>query len=147
MTLKYLKYLIAFLGILSIFIAGCSTPTEDEEQNIVVEKRIGDENKYEDSKEISNSEQVQQVKEILNNIDWTNATVDMTHPADYKFTFQFKNPEKEEETELYELWISPKGKNKVELVIDAESKYAQLEKNKSKKLFEILTDEKLSELE
>lgn len=141
---KYLKLLIASFGILSILIAGCSNPIGSEEQNIVVQKRIGEENKYEDFKEISDSKQVQQVKEILNDIHWENAKVDMARPADYRFGFQFKNPNIEAKAVLYELWISP-NKDKVELVIDAESKYAQLDKNKSAILFEILTGEKLSE--
>lgn len=141
---KYLKLLIAYFGILSILIAGCSNPIGSEEQNIVVQKRIGEENKYEDFKEISDSKQVQQVKEILNDIHWENAKVDMARPADYRFGFQFKNPNIEAKAVLYELWISP-NKDKVELVIDAESKYAQLDKNKSAILFEILTGEKLSE--
>ncbi|GIN61224.1 hypothetical protein J27TS8_12170 [Robertmurraya siralis] len=141
---KYLKLLIAYFGILSILIAGCSNPIGSEEQNIVVQKRISEENKYEDFKEISDSKQVQQVKEILNDIHWENAKVDMARPADYRFGFQFKNPNIEAKAVLYELWISP-NKDKVELVIDAESKYAQLDKNKSAILFEILTGEKLSE--
>lgn len=41
--------------------------------------------------------------------------------------------------------ISPE-KDKVELVIDAESNYAQLNKKKSAELLEILTNEKFSDL-
>ncbi|MFB5284654.1 hypothetical protein [Peribacillus sp. Hz7] len=144
MTLKNLKYLIALIGIISIFIAGCSNVIKNEEQNIEVQKRIGDENKYENFKEITNNEQVQKVKEILDDIDWKNAKVDMARPADYRFFFQFKNPEIEAKAALYELWISP-NKDKVELVIDAESKYIQLDKKNSVELFEILTGEKLSD--
>jgi hypothetical protein len=46
---------------------------------------------------------------------------------------------------LYELWISPNNEQ-VELVIDIESKYVQLNKNKSAELFEILTGKKLSDV-
>lgn len=132
------------MGIISIFITGCSNPLKNEEQNIEVQKRIGDDDNYEDFKEITNNEQAQKVKEILNDINWENAKVDMVFPADYRFRFQFKNPEIEAIAVLYELWISP-NKDKVELVIDAESKYIQLDKKKSAELFEILTGEKLSE--
>ncbi|MER2058030.1 MAG: hypothetical protein ABTA16_04350 [Niallia sp.] len=139
------KLLIVFCGIISIFIVGCSNTLENEEQNIEVQKRIGDEYNYEDFKEITNSEKVKKVKEILNDIHWENAKVDMARPADYKFGFQYENPNIEAKAVLYELWISP-NKDKVELVIDAESKYAQLDKNKSALLFEIITGEKLSDL-
>ncbi|MGG0822262.1 hypothetical protein ABE099_05240 [Paenibacillus turicensis] len=143
--MKYLKLIIASFGILSILITGCSNPIGNEEQNIIVKKHIVEENKYKDFKEISDSKQVQQVIEIINDIHWENAKMDMERPADYRFYFRFKNPNIEAKTVLYELWISP-NKDKVDLVIDAEGKYAQLENNKSAELFEIITGEKLSEL-
>ncbi|GEL05050.1 hypothetical protein HNQ42_000173 [Rummeliibacillus stabekisii] len=145
--MKNFKFLIVFIGILLIFISGCTNPIKNEEQNLVVQKRIGDENNYEEFKKISNSEQVTKVREILNNIDWENVKVDMqpAQPADYKFAFQYKNPNIEAKAVLYELWIRP-NKDKVELVIDAESKYAHLDKNESAELFEILSGEKTSEL-
>lgn len=143
--MKNIKYFIAIIGIISIYLVGCSNAIENDEQKIEVQKRIGDENKYEDFKEITNNEQVQKVKEILDDIDWENAKVSMIHPPDYKFGFQFKNPKIEAKAVLYELWISP-NKDKIELVIDAESKYIQLNKKNSAELFEILTGGKLSEL-
>ena len=143
--MKNLKYFFVFIGIISIFIVGCSNATETDEQYIKVQMRVGDENKYEDFKEITDHEQIQKVKEILNDIDWENGVVNMARPADYRFIFQFKNPEIEAKAVLYELWISP-NKDKVELVIDAESKYVQLDTGKSAELFEILTGGKLSEL-
>jgi hypothetical protein len=85
------------------------------------------------------------VKDIINDIDWENVKVDMARPADYRFKFQFKNPEIEAKAVSYELWISP-NKDKVELVINAESKYIQLDKKRSAELFEILTGGKLSDL-
>lgn len=143
--MKYLKVLIASFGISSILLAGCSNPIGNTEENVAVQKRVGEENEYEDFKEITNSKQVQQVKEILNDIDWKNAKVNMVHPPDYRFSFRFKNPNIEAKSVLYDLWISP-NKDKVELVMDTESNYAQLDKNNSAILFEILTGEKLSEL-
>jgi hypothetical protein len=143
--LKKFKFLIVFIGIISIFIVGCSNDIVDKEQSIVVQKRVGDENNYEDFKEITNNEQVKKVREILDDIDWENAQVSMVRPADYSFGFQYKNPKIEAKTVLYELWLSP-NKDQVELVIDAESKYAQLDKNKSAILFEIITGEKLPDL-
>ncbi|MGX2959606.1 hypothetical protein JNUCC23_10115 [Peribacillus sp. JNUCC 23] len=139
------KILFVFFGIISIFIVGCSNTLENEEQSIKVQKLIGDEYNYEDFKEIINSEQVIKAKEVLNDIDWENAKVEMERPPDYRFGFQYKNPDIEAKAVLYELWISP-NKDKVELVIDAESKYAQLDKNKSAILFEIITGENLSDL-
>ncbi|MGG3563270.1 hypothetical protein ABES03_16895 [Neobacillus rhizosphaerae] len=143
--MKKVTYLIVFIGIISLFTAGCFDVMKNEEQFIEVKKRIGDENKYEDFRKITTNNQVQKVKDILEDSDWENAKVSMVRPPDYKFVFRFKNPETEAKAVLYELWISPK-KDQVELVIDAESKYVQLDKNKSAELFEILTNGKLSDL-
>ncbi|XNQ39650.1 hypothetical protein AA0X95_04760 [Bacillus sp. 1P10SD] len=111
---------------------------KNEEQYIEVKKRVGDENKYEAFKKITTKIQVQKVKDILEDSDWENAKVSMVRPPDYRFVFQFTNPEIEAKAVLYELWISP-NKDQVELVIDAQSKYVQLDKKKSAELIEILT--------
>jgi hypothetical protein len=131
------------IGLFSFFISGCSSIYED--QNIKVQKRFDNENNYKDFKELTNDEEVQKVKKILDRVDWENAKVDMVRRADYRFAFQFKNPNIEAKAVLYELWISPNN-DQVELVIDIESKYVQLNKNKSAELFELLTGEKLSDV-
>lgn len=145
MILKNFKYLIASFGIITILIAGCSNLINDKVKYIDVEKRISDENKYEEFNKITQNEQIEKVKEIVDNIDWEKAQVSMVRPPDYRFAFQYENPEIETKVALYELWISPNN-DKVELVIDAESKYVQLDKNHSAELFEILTGKKLSDL-
>jgi hypothetical protein len=143
--MKIQRLFLVLLAMFLFIVTGCVNGIENEEQKIEVEKRIGDENKYEDYKEITNNEQVQEVKKILDNVDWEIAKVNMARPADYRFVFQFKNPEIEAKAVLYELWISP-NKDKVELIIDAESKYFQLNEEGSAVLFEILTGGKLSEV-
>ena len=107
-------------------------------------KRMNQEMSYEEFKIVSDRKEVQKVKEIVDDIDWENALVSMVRPADYRFAFQFADPEIEAKAVLYELWISP-DKDKVELVIDAESKYVQLDSNRSEELFQILTGEKLTD--
>ncbi|MGM7681876.1 hypothetical protein ACSVDA_06930 [Cytobacillus sp. Hm23] len=141
--MNIIKYLIAFIGVISIFLAGCSNLIENEEQFIQLEKR-NDKNKYDDYKIITTKEEVQKVKEILTDINWKKAIVNMAHPADYRFVFQFKNPEIEAKAVLYELWISPNKEN-IELVIEVANEYVQLKKNNSVELFEILVGEKLSD--
>jgi hypothetical protein len=139
------KSLMVFIGILFMLIVGCSNTMENEEQSIKVQKYMGNENNYEDFKEINQNERVKQVKEIVEDIEWENAQVSMVRPPDYRFGFQYKNPNIEAKAVLYELWISP-NKDRVELVIDAVSKYAQLDKETSAVLFELLTAEKLIDL-
>jgi hypothetical protein len=140
------RSLMTIIGILLItFNVGCSNLIENEEQRIQVQKYMGNENNYEDFKEINRNERVKQVKEIVQDIDWENAKVSMVRPPDYKFGFQYKNPNIEAKAVLYELWISP-NKDRVELVIDAESKYTQLDKETAAVLYELITEVKLSDL-
>ena len=135
---------MACMAIFLMLIVGCWDSLEDEAQTIEVEKRIGDGGQYEDFNVISDHREVQKVKNILDDITWKNEKVLMIRSADYRFVFQFKNPEIEAKAALYELWISPR-KDSVELV-EGESKYIQLDKKTSAQLFEILTGEKLSDL-
>lgn len=142
--MKKMKYLIFLFGIVSIFLGGCSNVIENEGHYIKVQHRIGNENKYEDFKEITDNEQIQKVEDILNEIDWENAKVNMTHPPDYRFIFPYKNPKIEAKAVTYDLWISP-NRDKVELIIDAENKYIQLHTRNSAELFEILVGEEISD--
>lgn len=145
--MKTLKFFIFLIGIFSISLVGCSNDIENTEQSLIVQKRIGDENNYEDFREITDNEQVQKLKEILKDANWINAKPEMAYPPDYKFAFRFKNPNIEAKAALYELWISP-NKDKVELLIEGsgENNYVQLDKIKSAELFEIVTEEKLTDL-
>ncbi|MFS0639163.1 hypothetical protein AB1K84_25145 [Mesobacillus foraminis] len=142
--MKIQKLFLVLVALFLFLITGCVNGVENEEQKIEVQKRVGEENKYEDFNEVTDNKIVQKVKKILDDVDWEIAKVDMARLADYRFVFQFKNPEIESKAVLYELWVSP-SKDKVEIVIDAESKYTQLNEKDSAVLFGILTGEDLSD--
>lgn len=74
---------------------------------------------------------------ILKKTTWKNAEVSMISDSHYSFYFVENN------TEVYELWISPL-KDKFELVMQG---YAQLTKETSAQLFEIITDKKLVDVQ
>jgi hypothetical protein len=137
-----------FLGLMTIFliiITGCSNGIEKEEQIIKVQKRAGDENNFEDFKEITKNKQVLKVKGILNKTKWENAKLSMSRPPDYQFVFLFKNPDIiQEKVVLHSVWISP-NKDKLE-IIQGDNQYAQLTKENSANLFEIITGGKLTDL-
>ncbi|MFE6168993.1 hypothetical protein ACFVP8_14175 [Viridibacillus arvi] len=143
--MKFTKTLFVSLAMILIVITGCSNGKVDTGKYIEVQKRIGDENKYEDFKEITDNKQVQKVRDIiLDRDDWENAKVDMERPGDYRFWFQFKSPKIEAKAVTFELWISP-NKDKVEIV-RGDNQYVQLNEEDSTNLFEILTGVKLSDL-
>ncbi|MED4452077.1 hypothetical protein [Metabacillus fastidiosus] len=140
-----LQKLFFIIMIISLFVvSGCMSEMENEEQKIKVQKRIGNENKYEDFKEITNDEDVQKVKKILNEANWKNEKAEMVSPPDYQFIFQFKNSEIEAKAVLYRLWMNP-NKEKAE-IIEGTDRYVQLNKEDSASLFEIFTGEELSPL-
>ena len=142
--MKFAKILFVLVSMILFCMTGCSSETEQDGLYVEVQKRIDNENKYEDFKEITDHKQVQKVKAILDEADWKKAKVDMVRPADYTFGFQFKNPKIQAKAVLYEIWISP-NKDKVELV-KGDNEYVQLNEENSPIIFEILTGEKLSDL-
>ncbi|MFF3099755.1 hypothetical protein [Viridibacillus arvi] len=142
--MKFTKTLFISLTMILFVLTGCSNGKEVKGDLLKVQERIGDENKYEDFKEITDNKQVQKVKDIiLNRDDWKNAKVDTERPADYKFAFKSKDPKISDKAVLYEIWISS-NKDTVEVV--AGSEYVQLNEEDSTDLLEILTGEKLSNL-
>lgn len=122
-------------------VAGCSNKIVNVEQKIEVQKRIDDENIYKDFKVISDNDEVQKVEEIVFDIEWENAKVQMEHPADYRFIFQYKNPNIVAKAVSYKIWISPNN-DVVEIVMEDDA-YAKLNKGNSSILIEILTGENL----
>lgn len=142
--MKINKILSIFILLSLAIMIGCSNDIKNNENKIVVKKQVNKTDKYEFYKEIEDSERIKNINEILNDINWENAMVNMVRPADY--LFHFKNTKEIEKSNelIYALWISPSNE-KIELLIDSEVKYAQLDKEKSEELFELLTEKNLSD--
>ncbi|SFN10714.1 hypothetical protein [Psychrobacillus psychrodurans] len=139
--MKTHKLLFVMVVLFLSIIAGCSNKIVNEEQKIEVQKRIHDENNYKDFKVISDNDEVQKVKEIVFDTEWENAKVQMEHPADYRFIFQYKNPNIEAKVVSYKLWISPN--NDVAEIVMEDDEYAILNEENSSILIEILAGENL----
>jgi len=136
------KFLFAIVAFSLLLLIGCSKGIEDEEQRIEVQKRSG--NEYEKFKVVEDAKKVERVKQILTRINWQNAEVSMSRPSDYQFFFQFKNPAILAKAVLYSVWISPNNEQ-VEIV-KGDSQYAQLTREDSARLFELLTGDNLTGL-
>lgn len=140
--MKINKFLIIFV-VMAIFLStGCSKGIKNYGDKIVVEKQVSGMNQYEFYSEVKDSKEVQKAKDILNSVNFENGKVSMSHPPDYKFHFE----DSKSKTKGYDygLWISP-NKDKIELVVDNEAKYAQSDKEESTSLFKIITGKSLSE--
>lgn len=138
------------ISIFLVLMVGCTNRIKNEGNKILVEKRVSEvseSDKYENYNEIKDSKEVQNIKDILNSIDWGNAKVkvDMVSPPHYKFHFEDTTEKQELNGLIYDLWISP-DKGRIELVIDSESKYLHLDKTKSAELFKLITGKNLDEV-
>ena len=81
--------------------------------------------------------------EIFQDANWIYAKAEMAYPPDYKFAFQYKNPNIDDKALVYQLWITP-YKDKIELI--GAIQYVKLDKSISAELFEIITGEKIKEM-
>ncbi len=138
--MKLQKVLIIFISVFLLIVVGCSNGIENKGNMIGVEKRVGEEDKYEHYNDITDSEEVKKVKDILDNITWKDGAVNMVSPPHYKFYFEDDNGKTSEI--VYELWISP-DKGKVELVIDSETKFVKISEPVSVELFKLITGNEL----
>jgi uncharacterized protein YcfL len=134
------------LIILAILLVGCQGNVlgiGDEKQNIVVEKQVGDKDQYEEFNKVTDTKQVEEVREILAGVHWKDAQVDFIRHPDYRFVYEYKNPNIDTKAVLHQIWISPM-KDELE-VMQGTDEYAKLTKEDSARLFEILTGESLGD--
>jgi hypothetical protein len=111
-------------------------------QKITIQQRTGEENIFDDFKEITQKKQVEKTIDIVKNANWENEKVVMARYADYQFQFQSKGGDgNEDKIASYLLWISPNGEN-LEMVTDRD-KYVKLTEKDSADLYKIITGEAL----
>jgi hypothetical protein len=142
-SLKSKRIFFVFIAIFLFIITGCSSKIDNDAQVLEVQKRVGDENGFEDFRRITDNKKVQKVKEILHKTDWENAQVSMSRPPDYQFIFKYKDPNTEAKPIVHTVWISP-NKDKLE-VVRGDDQYTQFSKEQSAIIFEIITGDNLSE--
>ncbi|WP_054025571.1 hypothetical protein [Bacillus sp. FJAT-28004] len=72
---------------------------------LIIQKRVGMENRYEDHKEINEEKSVSTVKSILQEGEWEKVKFEMSRSADYKVHFQ-PTDGSEAKAVLYEIWFT-----------------------------------------
>lgn len=140
--MKNKKIIMSLATMIFLLIGGYLICIRGVGDKIVVEKSVLLSNKYELYKEIKDRKEVKRTNDILKTIHWENAKVSMVHQPDYQF--HFENAKGKLNGTGYGLWIRP-DKDKIELVVFNETKYVQLDKEKSEELFKIITGKSLSE--
>lgn len=124
--------------VVSVFSTASRNEVDFSGRVLVVEKRLTSADEvlnpeYGDYRKVESSEDVQRIGNFISDLSYEKAKVDMAHPADYTFSFDPKDGT--DKSALYELWKSPGGK-RVEIVVDAESKYVHLSEKDSKFVLE-----------
>lgn len=133
---------ILFFTLLGVLLVTAGCLSDIGGQKITVQKRIGEENIFENYKEITQKKLVKKAIDIVENANWENEKVEMARYADYQFQFPFKNSDGSEgKIASYLVWISPNGEN-LEIVTDSD-RYVKLTVQDSTVLYEILTGEEL----
>ncbi|MGE7910434.1 hypothetical protein [Lysinibacillus xylanilyticus] len=135
-----MKKIILFFSLLAVMLVTSGCLNEMVGQKITVQKRTGEENIFEDYKEVNQKKQVEKANGIIKNANWENKKVEMDRYADYQFQFPFKNSN-ENKIASYLLWITPNGEN-LEIITDS-NKYVKLTRQDSADLYKILTGEEL----
>lgn len=123
---------------LSFLVPGCSSDESNEKQVIEIQEYADlDGGEYRELENITETDQVQQVKKIVRDAKWEKTLVNMGRPADYRFTFQFENADIEAKPVLHELWISASSE-KAEM-IRGDIEYSRLNEKDTAALIEVLT--------
>lgn len=97
-----------------------------------IKKRIDTENEYENFHVVTDHEKIEKTESILQTIQVENMIVDHIYPPNFKIN------------EQYYIWVTPQG-DVLEVTNPDKNTYMKLSKEESDKLYEIITDEKLSE--
>lgn len=135
------KFIILFMAFSLIGLMGCNLKLDSEkvsganlivEEKLLIEKRVGTENQYENSKEITDKDKIEKVLNILQKANWESAKIEMDQSPELKINNK------------YLIWLSPQ-KDMLEVIIQGENKYTKLSKKDSEAIYEIITDEKLGE--
>lgn len=135
-----MKKILLLFSVLIILLVSSGCVNKMIGQKITVQNRTGEENTFEEFREITQRKQVNKAIDIVENANWENAEVNMERYADYQIQFPFKN-DSEDKITSYLLWISPNGKN-LEIASDSD-RYVKLTKHDSADLYNILTGEEL----
>lgn len=138
MYLKVSKQFFIFWVLILFVNTGCTSETEKEfKQDIKVQKRIEDQNSFDDFRTISDHEQVEKVREILDEAEWEKAKVEREGPPEYQFIFEPKDSTIEAKAVLYQVWI----RNNILNIDSGDNHNTQLDDENSKLLFDILIGE------
>ncbi|MCR2806653.1 hypothetical protein [Paenibacillus soyae] len=88
-------------------------------------------------KKIEDIDTVKTVMDILLNVQWEKAKVQMSRHPDYKILTVNIDPTISYEQVTYAVWLSPK-KDKLEVIIEGQSKFGKVTEEDFKKLLSIL---------
>lgn len=124
--------------ILIFFMVGFSNDIENKENAIIVEKQIEKTNEFKHHREIKDAREIQEIRDILGSLNWQFALPSFFSGPDYRFYLKDTYGTSNSKAEMYQLWISPTLEN-VEIVVNGQSKYVQLDKGRSARLFQLLT--------
>ncbi|MBT2636766.1 MULTISPECIES: hypothetical protein [unclassified Bacillus (in: firmicutes)] len=133
----YVNKVVFGLLLLTLLLTGC---VSEPREIIRVDMRNKENDQYETVKTIMNSDEVTEVKNILNEVKWQDGNWATTRDPAYIIYFfldQHETEGKQAPSAVYELYVQPNDMM-VGILSDSE-KYAKLSEEDSQKLMSILT--------
>ncbi|TCM91045.1 hypothetical protein EV294_109122 [Paenibacillus sp. BK033] len=134
------KLLFAVLLFVTMNLAACQDKEVTEvpaEPDLILHLSKSEGKDYTLYKKIEDKETVTMVMDLLSQTDWENAEVSMSRQPDYKIRTINKDPTVSYEQATYAIWLSPK-KDRLEAVIEGQSKYGKMTRENTVKLLPIL---------
>ncbi|MFJ8459538.1 hypothetical protein ACIQ57_10450 [Lysinibacillus xylanilyticus] len=85
-----MKKIILFFSLLGVLLVISGCLNEMVGQKITVQKRTGEENTFEDFKEVNQNKQVEKAIDIVENANWENKKVEMAAMLTINFNFHLR---------------------------------------------------------
>ena len=140
-----MKKVVLLMIVMVFIVSACSSNRLiDNFNEVVVKEHVGESDVYKEARRIQDDKTIQKIRDEIKGIEWEEGVqVTMVRLPDYKFHLIEADAESEAVGHAYDLWVSPSG-NKIELIFENESKYVQLDRERSAELFHSLIGEKLN---
>lgn len=111
--------------------------SDSSKQIITIQKRIGDNENYEELKEVTEEKKVQKAYNLVKKANWRNAKIERSRYPDYTFQFKTDSNSSEGKIQSYSMWVN--GEDHIISLFTDSNNHVQLTKKDSKTLFEIIT--------
>lgn len=124
-----------------ISLLGCQKGILEDslDQKLIIKKRVGQINEYEDHKEITDKDQIKVIQGVLHDALWEDMKVQMARPPDYRMDFEILNETSQLKAVDYLIWFTPQY-NRLEIIQENQDQYTKLSQKDSELLIKMFME-------